>query len=54
MMTMKEAVIERYHGKALKLGQTNFQKMEVVFLNESASSLTDTIYRAILTLQTIT
>jgi hypothetical protein len=53
MMAMKEAVVERYHGKALKLGQSKFHKMQVTFSQESASSLTDTVYRAIITLQTI-
>jgi hypothetical protein len=54
MLSMKEAVIERYHGKPLKLGQTKFYKMQISFINESASDLTDTVYRAIITLQTIT
>ena len=54
MQEMKEAVIERYHGKPLKLGQTQFYKCQITFVNESASDLTDTIFRAILTLQTIT
>jgi hypothetical protein len=54
MIAMKEAVIQRYHGHPLKLGQTKFYKMQVTFANESASDLNETVFRAIITLQTIT
>ena len=54
LMEIKDAVIKRYHGKALKLGQTKFHKMVITFSQESAANLNESVYRAIISLQTIT
>ena len=53
LMEVKDAVITRYHGKALQLGQTKFHKMVVSFSQESAANLNESVFRAIITLNTI-
>ena len=53
LMEVKDAVIKRYHGKALQLGQTKFHKMVVSFSQESAANLNESVFRAIITLNTI-
>lgn len=55
LMTNKAAIIDRYNGVTRTLGimpeVTVFKRMSIVFSAESASTLNNTVYRVIITIE---
>ena len=51
LMSLKDAIIDRYHGVTRTLGTTVFKSMTVVFSAESASTLNNTVYRCIINIE---